>query len=280
MDIATILGFIMGFGSLYLGYTMDGGDVGALMMLSAIIIVLGGSIGGLFMSYGLSTILKLPKLFIEVFLLPKSTIAGTIEYLVLLATKARQGGLLSLEKEINNVDPKKPTDPFLKRGVLMVVDGTDSEKISEILQNDIYIYETDRTVSISMFDSLAGFAPTFGMVGTVVGLIMMLGAGMSNPDELTKAIGVAFITTLYGVLLANLFFAPCSSKLRNRMSNYRLEKEMIIEAICAIRNGINPRLLQEQLSSYYILGSSKQQKAAAAGGDNVRNIKGDKGKAA
>ncbi len=278
MDISTILGLIIGFGSLYLGYTMDGGDIGALMMLSAIIIVLGGSIGGLFMSYGLGTVLRLPKLFMEVIILPKSTIEGTIDYLVLLATKARQGGLLSLEKEINNEDPKKPTDPFLKRGILMVVDGTDSEKISEILQNDIYIYETDRTVAISMFDSLGGYAPTFGMVGTIVGLIMMLGAGMSNPDELTKAIGVAFITTLYGVLLANLLFVPCSSKLRNRMSNYRMEKEMIIQAVCAIRNGINPRLLQEQLSSYYILSSSKQQKTAKTG--NVRDIKGNKSKAA
>lgn len=278
MDISTILGLIIGFGSLYLGYTMDGGDIGALMMLSAIIIVLGGSIGGLFMSYGLGTVLRLPKLFMEVIILPKSTIEGTIDYLVLLATKARQGGLLSLEKEINNEDPKKPTDPFLKRGILMVVDGTDSEKISEILQNDICIYETDRTVAISMFDSLGGYAPTFGMVGTIVGLIMMLGAGMSNPDELTKAIGVAFITTLYGVLLANLLFVPCASKLRNRMSNYRMEKEMIIQAVCAIRNGINPRLLQEQLSSYYILSSSKQQKTAKTG--NVRDIKGNKSKAA
>ncbi len=278
MDISTILGFLVGFGSIYFGYTMDGGNVGSLMMLSAIIIVLGGSIGGLFMSYGLSEIAKLPKLFVEVFLLPKATIAGTIDYLVLLATRARQGGLLSLEKEITSADAKK-VDPFLKRGVLMVVDGTDAEKISEILQNDIYIYETSRTVSISMFDALGGYAPTFGMVGTIIGLIMMLGAGMGNPDELTKAIGVAFITTLYGVLLANLFFVPCASKLRNRMSNYRMEKEMIIEAVCAIRNGINPRLLQEQLSSYYILSPGKQQKSAAKG-ENVRSIKGDKSKAA
>ncbi len=279
MDISTLLGFIVGFGSIYIGYTMDGGDVGSLMMLSAIIIVLGGSIGGLFMSYGLKDIAKLPKLFVEVLILPKATVSGTIEYLVLLATRARQGGLLNLEKEINTVDPKKPVDPFIKRGVLMVVDGTDSDKISDILQNDIYIYETSRSIGISMFDALGAYAPTFGMVGTIVGLIMMLSAGMGNPDELTKAIGVAFITTLYGVLLANLFFVPCASKLRNRMSMYRLEKEMVIEAVCAIRNGINPRLLQEQLSSYYILEPGKAKKGAEKA-DNVRSMKGGKGKAA
>lgn len=279
MDISTILGFVLGFGSVYVGYTMDGGDVGSLMMLSAIIIVLGGSIGGLFMSYGVRNIVKLPKLMLETFLLPKSTVSATIEYLILLATKARQGGLLNLEKEINTEDPKKPVDPFIKRGVLMVVDGTDTDKIRSILENDIYIYETDKSVNISMFDTLGGYAPAFGMIGTVVGLIMMLSAGMGNPDELTKAIGVAFITTLYGVLLANLVFVPMASKLRNRMSMYRLEKEMIIEAVCAIRNGINPRLLQEQLSSYHILGSGKPKKGAEQD-SNVRSIKGGKSKAA
>jgi len=279
MDISTLLGFIIGFGSIYLGYTMDGGDISSLMMLSAIIIVLGGAVGGLFMSYSLSDVMKLPKLFIEAFILPKSKISETIDYLVLLATRARQGGLLNLEKEINTVDPKKPVDPFIKRGILMVVDGTDADRISDILQNDINIYETSRTIAISMFDSMGAFTPTFGMVGTIVGLIMMLSAGMDNPDELTKAIGVAFITTLYGVLLANLFFLPCASKLRNRLSMYRLEKEMIIEAVCAIRNGINPRLLQEHLSSYYILEPGKANKAGEAA-SNVRSIKGRKGKAA
>jgi chemotaxis protein MotA len=108
MDISTVFRLVFGFGSVYIGYTMDGGDVGALMMLSAIIIVLGGSIGGLFMSYGIRNIVKLPKLMLETFLLPKSTINATIEYLVLLATKARQGGLLNLEKR----STPKPQEAF------------------------------------------------------------------------------------------------------------------------------------------------------------------------
>ncbi|MEA5066018.1 MAG: MotA/TolQ/ExbB proton channel family protein, partial [Eubacteriales bacterium] len=147
------------------------------------------------------------------------------------------------------------------------------EKISDVLNNDIYIYETDRTTAISMFDSFAAFAPAFGMVGTIVGLIMTLQAGMESPDMVTKAIGVAFITTLYGVLLANSFFIPAATKLRARMTMYRLEKEMIIEAVCAIRNGINPRMLKEQLSSYYILGSKKQQQQQEK---PLRGVKGSK----
>lgn len=255
MDLMTILGFVIGFGSIFGGYMMDGGKLQSLWTLSAFIITIGGSIGALFTAYGPRNLAMMPKMMGEIFINPKSTIAGTIDYLVLLATKARQGGLLSLEKEIDTSGAS--VDPFIKRGVLMVVDGTDPDKIREVLENDIYIYETDRSTAISMFESFGAFAPAFGMVGTIVGLIMTLAAGMSNPDAVTQAIAVAFITTLYGVVLANSFFNPAATKLRNRMSMYRLEKEMIIEAVCAIRNGINPRMLQEQLSSYYMLDSKK-----------------------
>ena len=152
----------------------------------------------------------------------------------------------------------------------MVVDGTDSEKINEILQNDIYVYEQSRGIDISMFESMGSYAPAFGMIGTIVGLIQLLSAGMDDPAALTKAIGVAFITTLYGSLVANCFFLPAANKLRSRLSVYRLEKEMIIEAVCAIRNGVNPRLLEEQLSSYLVLASSKKAAKGLASGQAGR----------
>ncbi|MEA5065871.1 MAG: motility-associated protein, partial [Eubacteriales bacterium] len=128
MDISSILGFIVGFGSIGLGYMMDGGNLIALWMLSAFVITVGGSIGALFVSCNPRDLIRLPGMMLEVFFKPKSAIPATIEYLVLLATKARQGGLLSLEKEIDASGVA--VDPFIKRGVLMVVDGTDPEKIS------------------------------------------------------------------------------------------------------------------------------------------------------
>jgi len=266
MEISTIIGLIIGFGGIAVGYLMDNGVLSALWMLSAFITVVGGSFGALFVSYPLGQVLKLPKLFGELLHAPKSTIDSTIDYLVLLATKARQGGLLSLEKEINSSDR---VDPFIKRGVLMVVDGTDAGKISEILENDIYIYESSESAAVSMLDALGGFTPAFGMIATIMGLIMCLSAGSGSPDEMTHAIGGAFTATFYGVLLANLFFLPAASKLKGRIANYRLEKEMVIEAVCAIRNGVNPRLLQEQLSSYYMLAGKKQPA-------KLSSIKGDK----
>jgi chemotaxis protein MotA len=228
-------------------------------MLSAMIITLGGSVGAVFACYGINQLKKLPKLLFEVLIKPKSTISSTIEYLLMLSKTARQNGLLSLEKIISEENPKKPVDPFLKRGILMVVDGTDPEKISDILENDIYVYEQNRNILLQMFDTFAAFCPSFGMVGTIVGLIQVLGAGMDDPSALTKAIGVAFITTLYGVLLANLVFVPASTKQKSRLANYRLEKEMIIAAVCSIRNGVNPRLLNEQLSSYLVIEGKKQK---------------------
>ncbi|MEA4831961.1 Chemotaxis protein PomA [bioreactor metagenome] len=273
MDIASILGLIIGFGSIAGGYAMDGGNVGKLLMASAFVITLGGSLGAVFACYGMNQLKNLPKMLIEVLIKPKSTIRSTMDYLLFLSKTARESGLLSLEKLISAEDPKKKTDPFLKRGILMVVDGTDPDKISDILSNDIYVFEQNRSQNIQMLDSFAAFCPAFGMVGTIIGLIQVLAAGMEDPNALTKAIGVAFITTLYGVLLANLIFIPTATKLRSRLANYRLEKEMIIEAVCSIRNSVNPRLLNEQLSSYLIIEGKNKTKASKDQSDNKGQMK-------
>lgn len=261
MDLTSVIGLIGGLGLVALGYAIDGGNVASLWMLSAMIIVLGGTFGSLCLSVGFNNLRNFPKLFIEVFIKPKSTLGKTIEYLVELSQTAKQNGLLSLEKSVSSNDPKKQIDPFLKKGILSVVDGIDPEKINDILQNEIYVYEQNRNVEISMFDSCAAYAPAFGMIGTIIGLIQMLAAGMEDPSQLTKAIGVAFITTLYGSLFANCLFIPSAAKLRSRMTLYRAEKEMIIDAVCAIRNGINPKMLQEQLSSYLILDPKAKTKS-------------------
>ncbi len=268
MDFSSIIGIFAGIGFVLFGYGMDGGNVRGLFMLSAFVIVAGGVFGSLFLCYGFDHLKFFPKLLLEVYIKPKSTINETIDFLVSLSQTAKQNGLLSLEKAIINADVKKQIDPFLKKGILSVVDGTDPEKINDLLQNEIYVYEQSKSVDIAMFDSCAAFAPAFGMIGTIVGLIQMLSAGMSNPDQLTTAIGVAFITTLYGSLFANCIFIPSATKLRARLAAYRLEKEMIIDAVCAIRNGINPKMLKEQLSSYAILGGKRLQKAnrVATGG--------------
>ncbi len=262
MDITSIIGIIASFGFVFYGYTMDGGSIRGLMMLSAVVITLGGTVGSVILSFSFDNLKYFPLLVAEAFAKPKSKINEIIDLLISFSKTAKQSGLLSLEKSINDANAriKGGVDPFLKKGVLMAVDGTDPEKIQEILGNDIYIYEQRRLANISMFDVASQFAPAFGMIGTIVGLIQMLSMGIDDPNVLMKAIGVAFITTLYGSLLSNCFFSPVATKLKARLANYRLEKEMIIDAVCAIRNGVNPKILSEQLDSYRI--SQKDKKKA------------------
>ena len=141
-----------------IGYTMDGGVISSLWMPSAVVITVGGSVGAVILAYDLKTLKKMPKLLLELFISPKSKINDTIEYLITLSQTAKQNGLFSLEKAGMSEDPKKKIDPFLKRGILNVVDGTDTEKISELMQNEIDVYEQNKLQAISMFDTSAALA--------------------------------------------------------------------------------------------------------------------------
>jgi chemotaxis protein MotA len=239
MDFTSIIGIVVGFGMLILGYSMDNGDVMALMLASAAVIVIGGTAGALILSYGASQLKHFFGMFFEIYKNPKSSINATIDYLVTLAETARKEGLLSLEKIIMEEDPKKKVDPLLKRGTLMVIDGTDLEQIRTLLDMEIYIYEQRRKTEISMFDSAAAYAPAMGMVGTIMGLIQVL-QNMSTPENLTKAIAVAFITTLYGVILANLFFIPVANK-SGSARIYRWKK-CVIEGILRHPHGDQPQI--------------------------------------
>lgn len=248
MDIASIIGIVIGFGSLALAYTMDGGSLLSLVLLSAFLIVIGGATGAVALSYGMEELKKLPSLIIKVIKPPKSTLSQTIDYIVMLSENARKEGLLSIEKIIEDPNTKAP-DPLLKRGIMMVIDGVDLEQIRDLMETEVSVYEQRSKAEISMFEAYGGFAPTFGMVGTIMGLVKVL-SNMESPEEMTSSISIAFIATLYGVASANILFLPIANKLKLRLNQYILEKEMIIEGVCAIRNGINPKMLRDKLSVY------------------------------
>lgn len=271
MDFASIIGIIVGIASLVLGYSMDGGSLRALWLLSALIIVVGGSIGSVAISHGISDLKKMPVLFLSTFKNPKSTFTSTIDFIIMLAENARKDGLLSIEKILDAESSKNNLDPLLNRGMLMVIDGTDLEQIRENLEIDISIFEEKTKAEIATFESFAGYAPAYGMIGTIMGLIQVL-ANMQSPEKMSAAIAVAFITTLYGVVIANLFCLPVANKLTQRMKLQLMEKDMIIEGVCSIRNGQNPKMLREKLSSYLLLNSKPSNKAAK-GGKEVKNNK-------
>ncbi|MDF2685020.1 MAG: chemotaxis protein PomA [Clostridia bacterium] len=249
IDFVSVIGLVLGIFLTLYGFTMDGGKIHLLWLLSAIVIVFGGSFGSTVLSFGFNQVKMFPKLLLEVFIAPKSKITKSMDLLIKLSDKARKDGVLSLENMVQDSKGKDAPDPFLKKAILMVIDGTDAEEISDILGNEIDIYEKKKTSAITMFDTMAQYAPAYGMIGTIMGLIMLL-QDMSSPEQLTKSIAVAFVTTLYGSMAANLLFLPSSRKLRNRLVDYRLEKEMIIEGVCAIRNSVNTRLLKDKLAMY------------------------------
>jgi chemotaxis protein MotA len=259
MDISSILGIIVGFGMIVLGFVLEKGKVGSLFLTSPAIVVFGGTLGAIMLSYTMNDVKKIPKLFLSACRLPKSNLVELIEMLVMLSETAKKEGLLSLERVIESDEVKDKIDPLLKRGALLVIDGTDLQSVTELLETEIYLSEQKKKVEISIFESAAGFSPTLGIIGTVMGLIQVL-SNMSTPEELAKSIAVAFIATLYGVCFANLLYLPISNKLKIQLRLFKLEKEMIIDGICAIRNAENPRMLRERLSSYLQFGSGAKAK--------------------
>lgn len=249
MDIASVIGIVLGFGCLLLGYSMDGGGLGSLILLSAFIIVIGGSLGSAALSFGINELKNMPKLMIRAFKPPKSNITETIDYIVKLSEIARKDGLLSIEKTINENNMSGRLDPLLHQGIMMVIDGVDLEQIRDTMETQIYVYEEKSKNEIAIFESLGGYAPTFGMIGTIMGMIKVL-ANLENAEEMAASIAVAFTATLYGVASANVVYLPIASKLKLRLKQSLLEKEMIIEGVCSIRNGMNSKMLREKLSIY------------------------------
>lgn len=260
MDFASVIGILTSIGSLAFGYTMDGGRLSALWLLSALIIVLGGAAGSVALAYGMKEIKRMPMLFVQLFITPKSTLPKTIDFIVKLSESARKDGLLSVEKELDDSQSKEKIDPLLKRGMLMVIDGSELDQIKDFMETDVYVFEQQVKVEISMFDSFATYAPAYGMIGTIVGLIQVL-ANMESPEQMAGAMAVAFITTLYGSVIANFLCLPAANKLRVRLGTKLLEKEMIIEGVCSIRNGQNPKMLREKLN-VYMQSDPKAQKNA------------------
>jgi chemotaxis protein MotA len=260
MDIASIIGIVVGIGALAFGYRLEGGNFAALMSTSAIIIIFGGTLGTTCLSYGLNNMLRMPVLFMQLFKAPKSKIPATIETVVKFSESARKDGLLSLEKLLETESASKNIDPLLRHGIIMVVDGTDLNEIKNTLETEIYVQEQNARIDASMFETAAGFSPTMGVIGTVMGLVQVL-SNMESPEKLAASVAVAFIATLFGVGFANLILMPAANKLKLRLKYYKFEKELIIEGICSIRNGENPKLIREKLNAYLLLSGSKVGKA-------------------
>lgn len=248
LDIATIVGIIIGVGSLVYAFTLEGGTIGSLLGVSAALIVFGGTIGATITSYSLEDIKKVPALLVKAFKDEKENYMEIIKYFTYLAQKARSEGLLSLESEIESEEINK-FDPILKECLELVVDGSDMELIKTTMENKIYMEDMQAKKEAGIFEAAGGYAPTMGIIGTVMGLVHVL-SSVNEPEKLGPAIAMAFIATLYGVSSANLFWLPIAQKLKNRAKIKTTERELILEGSLSLQAGENPRILERKLLTF------------------------------
>ena len=245
MDFATIFGLVMAVGAITGAYTIEGGDINSIFILAPMMIVLGGTFGATAITTSLVTVNKIPT-YLKLAFFGKKTYNAkqTIHFLVSLAEKARREGVLGLEKHIELV-----RDPFFKKAIRLVVDGTELTSLREILENEIAYLEDRHKSGIILFQKAGGFAPTMGILGTVLGLVQTLG-NTSDAAKMATAIAGAFIATLWGVGLANLFLLPVSDKLKMRHEEELAHYELVMEGILSIQSGDNPRSIKTRLNSF------------------------------
>ncbi len=244
MDLATIIGMVMAFASILGGAVIEGVHISALIQPTAALIVGGGTFGATFVCFPLAVIINAFKDVKYAFLPNKVDHEGVVKDIINFATKARRNGLISLEQEAQTAK-----DMFIKKGISLVVDGIDPQKLRETLEADIVAYEDHSKHSVEFFESAGGFAPTIGIIGAVLGLIHVMG-NLSDTSKLGGGIAVAFVATIYGLLLANVMCLPIGTKLKIRMKEEVLRRVMILEGLIAIQNGENPHFIEQKLKAF------------------------------
>jgi chemotaxis protein MotA len=245
MDIVMLVSLILSFVALLVAFILEGGILGALLQPTAALIVFGGTFGAIGVSYPASALKKIPKVLMKAFSNKKEDRGEIINTFMSLAATARRDGLLALEHELEI----RKMDDFIKTGLRLVIDGADEDILRQILETRIINMQQRHEKGIAIFEAAGGFAPTMGVLGTVMGLVHVLG-DLSNPDELGGKIAVAFIATLYGVGSANLLWMPIANKLKELNDDEIMVKNMMLEGIQLLRSGSNPAFMNEQLKGY------------------------------
>lgn len=244
MDITTIIGLIIGLVALVGGFLLEGGQVGGLLQLTAALIVFGGTLAAVLISFPLAKLRTIPKALSLAFISKTNTADNIVEDITGMASVSRREGVLALERIAETHQ-----DPFLREGIQLIVDGTDHSAVRQMLELEIDAVAKKHEGYAKIFESAGGYAPTMGIIGTVMGLIHVLGS-LTEPAALGPAIALAFTATLYGVASANLIFLPIASKIKARSEDELDRMEMILEGILSIQNGDHPVLVRRKLESY------------------------------
>lgn len=244
MDFATIGGLLLGISAIVVSYVLEGGHLSSVVQFPALMIVIGGTIGASTVTTSFATVRSIPT-YLRIALFGRESDHGhTIGQIVQMAERARREGILGLENELSRID-----QPFFKKAMQLVIDGTEITALRSILETEISFMEDRHRRGIELFRKMGGFAPTMGIIGTVLGLIHTL-ANTSDANRMASAIASAFIATLWGVATANLIYLPISDKLKMRHDEEMSTLELVLEGAVSIQSGDNPRIIRTKLMSF------------------------------
>jgi chemotaxis protein MotA len=255
-DLASIAGLAVALLGIVGGLLIEGGKLRDIAQFTAAIIVLGGTFGAVMVSTPSRVLTGAVRRLASVFLDCSPDLKGVTEEVIDYASKARKNGLVSLEQEAEQIP-----DPFLRKALSLAVDGTDLQEIRKMLELEIEFEELKADSEAKVFECAGGYAPTVGIIGAVLGLIQVM-KNLANIDEVGHGIAVSFVATVYGVGSANLFFLPAASKIRARATALIKRKELILEGVSGIVEGLNPKLIRAKLEAYTERPASKPDKKA------------------
>ena len=262
LDVASIGGILLALGGIVGGLLLEGGKIKDISQFTAALIVLGGTFGAVMVSTPLIVLKGAMMRLVHVFLDKTQAPDAAIEELIGYATKARKNGLVSLEREAMEIQ-----DPFLRKALTLGVDGTDIQEIRSMMQLEMEISGTRGQEEAKVFESAGGYSPTVGIIGAVMGLIQVM-KNLANIEEVGHGIAVAFVATVYGVAIANLFLLPAANKIKCRIQSDTELKELKLEGVIGIVEGLNPKLISSKLDAYRhsvkAEGKSKKGKQPAA----------------
>jgi len=244
MDIISIFGFILGIGAIVGGQVLEGGNIASLVQPTAMLIVIGGTLGAVMLQSPLSVFVSSIKMGVWVLLPPPLSPGFRINRITRWSLMARKEGLLALEAEIEQL-----TDPFDQKGLRLLVDGAEPERLRDLLDVEIGAWETQLKLTARVWESAGGYSPTIGILGAVMGLIHVM-ENLSDPSKLGAGIAVAFVATIYGVGLANLFYLPVAKKLMTIINRMIALREMYVDGLVGIANGDNPRTIESRMLGY------------------------------
>lgn len=244
MDIASIIGVVLAFVMMTGAVVLSGGSFSSFWDTPAIMMVFGGTLGAVMMCFSLKSILNMPRVMLKAFFNRPIDQVQIIEQMVNLSQTARREGLLALESRLAEI-----ANPFIRLGIQLAVDGTRPDIIEDIMRTDIDSFNRRHKEGKGVIDQVGRFGPAFGMIGTLLGLIIMLG-NMSDPSAIGSGMAVALITTLYGTVLSNVMFLPMSEKLASLTKSELISREMILRGVLAIQSGENPRVIEQKLATF------------------------------